>query len=300
MNLLPLLSKNQIKASSFVLAFFASLALAIIPVRAVAKSGDLDPTFNNSVVSEIPMPGGDFGTAHLVQNDGKHVIAGYRYGQYRSMALVRLNPDGSRDNTFGVNGVSTETPDSTPFTIDGFYQPIGIQQKSNGKLILAAEYTNWTIPSITFMQYNADGSLDSSFGVDGAITHEFSYDSIGFSAFASDSSGRLIIAGTVGDTFYETRDFILSRFNSDGTLDTLFGTDGVVRTDFGTATDTSSANDTLYSVVIQSDDKILAAGTNGKEFPVVVRYLPNGTPDASFSADGVYLGTNGFAFTSRT
>ena len=79
------------------------------------------------------------------------------------------------------------------------------------------------------------------------------------------------------------RDFALARYNSNGTLDTSFGTGGKVITDF-------TRDDSTFSVAVEPDGKILAAGmadvSRGYGF-ALVRYNSNGTLDASFGAGGI-------------
>ena len=78
-------------------------------------------------------------------------------------------------------------------------------------------------------------------------------------------------------------DFALVRYNTDGSLDTSFDSDGKVTTAIG------SANDSAFSVAIQSDGKIVVAGysDNGSNDDfALVRYNTDGTLDTSFDSDG--------------
>src|SRR6185295_14956103 len=78
-------------------------------------------------------------------------------------------------------------------------------------------------------------------------------------------------------------DFALARYNTNGFLDTSFGGDGKVSTPIG------SGNDQIYSVAIQSDGKIVVAGSsfNGTNFDIAIaRYLTNGNLDTTFNGTG--------------
>src|SRR5262249_23103687 len=98
--------------------------------------------------------------------------------------------------------------------------------------------------------------------------------------------GKIIAAGQA--TFSQTgRDFLLVRYNADGSPDSSFGTNGVVTTDFG------KRDDAIAAVVLPPDRKILAVGTTNiqKGFTyasqlVLARYLPSGALDTSFGNRG--------------
>jgi uncharacterized delta-60 repeat protein len=109
-------------------------------------------------------------------------------------------------------------------------------------------------------RYNTDGSLDTTFGGDGKVTTDFagsgSRDEA--HAVAIQGDGKIVAAGlaVVSGIF----DFALARYNTDGSLDTIFSGDGKVTTDF--AGDFDVAN----GVVIQANGRIVAAGFAGDDF----------------------------------
>lgn len=121
------------------------------------------------------------------------------------------------------------------------------------------------------------GALDPNFGVNGIASN-----AVGLSS-ASDvlvrSDGKSVIVGTAGAT--GAQDFAVTRFNSDGTVDTTFGTGGVVTTDFGGRDDQATAASLL------SDGRILVVGTSssvtgaGSEF-ALARYNASGSLDTTF------------------
>jgi uncharacterized delta-60 repeat protein len=104
--------------------------------------------------------------------------------------------------------------------------------------------------------YAAPGALDSSFGGDGRVTTDLSGHADFAGAIAIQADGKIVVAG--GSAF-DTRNpkFGLARYNSDGTLDSSFGGDGRVTTDF------TRREDAAYGVLIQPDGKIVAAGDAG-------------------------------------
>src|SRR5207244_2605376 len=127
----------------------------------------------------------------------------------------------------------------------------------------------------------APGDLDTSFDGDGVAEADFGVGVIA-QELAIDGSDRIVVAGTVYDA---THDFGLSRFLSDGSLDTGFGTNGFTQTDFG------GMDDDAFDVTLGPAGKIVAAGmsvdtVSRDELFSVARYRRGGLPDTTFDADG--------------
>ena len=129
----------------------------------------------------------------------------------------------------------------------------------------------------------APGDLDRSFSADGGVLTDFG----GFeeaSAVVVQPDGKLVAAGTafVGGN----RDFALARYQPDGSLDTGFGSGGLVLTDFGVGTDDGAA-----SLAIQPDGKLVAGGFSNAGSPgdfdfALARYNPDGSLDTGFGVGG--------------
>ena len=126
------------------------------------------------------------------------------------------------------------------------------------------------------------GDLDTSFGGTGIVITDIG-SSAGFAeSVAVQPDGKIIAAGHSEDG--ATSDFALVRYNTDGTLDTTFGGDGIVTTDI------SSDHNASYSVFVQEDGTLLAAGDSniGSNCNfAIVRYNQNGTLDTTFNGDGI-------------
>jgi len=98
---------------------------------------------------------------------------------------------------------------------------------------------------------------------------------------AIQSNDKIILAGSIGGT--GNQDFFLTRLNQDGSLDTTFGTNGYVRTDFG-------SDDAANDVAVDSQDRIIAVGSGGPKHDfAVARYTPNGQLDPTFAHSGQRL-----------
>jgi uncharacterized delta-60 repeat protein len=146
----------------------------------------------------------------------------------------------------------------------------------------------------------ADGDLDPAFGKGGVVMTDFNTSTDLANAVALQPDGKLVVAGTTyTDNDFSNEDFAIARYNTDGSLDTSFGNNGKVTTDFpGLAA-------VISAVVVQPDGKIVVAGgafplfTFAGDFKVA-RYNPNGSLDTSFGAGGIvttiFPGDGSFAF----
>lgn len=218
-----------------------------------------------------------------IQNDEKIVAAGYTIneGTY-NFAVVRYNPDGTPDNSFGTSGiVTTQIGPSNSLAYSLVLQ-------KDGKIIIGGKSSNGSNNDFCLARYNINGTLDNSFGTDGIVTTEIgtSTDVIETIAIQTNESGveKIIAAGQT----YNGRnsDFALARYNSNGTLDISFGTNGIVTTDI------DARNDVLMSILVQGDGKILALGYShyeGNSDFALARYNTDGTLDNSFSGNGIVI-----------
>ncbi len=188
---------------------------------------------------------------------------------------------GTLDTTFGNGGkVTTEFfHRSNPIA-----SAVATAITPNGKIVVAGTSYN----DFALARYNADGTLDTSFNGYGKLTTDFGgYDDEGNSV-ALQSDGKIVVAGFSNNGI--NNDFALARYNANGTLDTSFDGDGKLTTDFGGSIDEGN------SVAVQSDGKIIVAGSsyNGTNtYFALARYNANGTLDTSFDSDGKLTTTFG-------
>ncbi len=130
-------------------------------------------------------------------------------------------------------------------------------------------------------RYNADGSLDGTFGGDGTVAVDLGGTDIALGV-AVTPTGAIVAVGeaTVGGN----RQFGVARLLSNGARDPAFSGDGVATFDFGAAFERAEA------IVVQPDGKIVIGGwrqTATSDLGLVVRLTVDGAPDPSFSGDGV-------------
>lgn len=143
----------------------------------------------------------------------------------------------------------------------------------DGKIVAAGNAFNGQHYDFFAARYHPDGSLDPSFGSEGIIVTPFTVD-VWVNSAALDSDGRIIVAGE--RRLSPEPGVVLARYNTDGSLDTLFGTEGRV------VTPNSGGN----SMVLQEDGKIVVVGDLDENINLL-RYNEDGSLDTSFGVDGV-------------
>lgn len=207
------------------------------------------------------------------QSDGKIVVAGTSYNgnqyssDYTDFSIARYNTNGSLDKTFSGDGQLT-----TDFGNNEGVSSVAIQ--ADGKILIAGN-SNSAGDDIHFdlIRYNKDGSLDKVFHADQFIQNRFGFNESNANSLAIQKDGKIVISGYVATFTGEgTSSFLLMRFNTDGSLDSAFGDNGIV---------TDNDANLGYSIIIQSDEKIVVAGDS-----LLRRHNKNGTPDNTFSGDG--------------
>jgi uncharacterized delta-60 repeat protein len=232
--------------------------------------GTLDTTFNGTgrVLTDVGIASGDFGTAAVIQADGKIVVGGLSdaSGIPYDFSLVRYNPNGTLDLTFNTTGKVL-----TDFTGSGSYdtlQALAIQ--SDGKIVATGDSFANGRSNFAMARYTTTGILDGAFNATGKVLTSFASGNASAQDVVIQSDGKIVAAGSFDDGNREGPDFALARYNTDGTSDDTFNSTGRVVTNIG-------GFDVAYGVDIQPDGKIVAAGfsdVNGTSDFALLRYLP--------------------------
>lgn len=232
--------------------------------------GSLDTSFGTGGKIITPIGSGtDAAFAVAIQSDGKIVLAGYAHnGANYDFALARYNTDGTLDPAFGTGGKVT-----TPFGGGNDYA-FAMKIQSDGKIVVAGRASNGTDDDFALARYNPNGMLDTGFGAGGKVTTPIGSGNDYLTGLALQTDGKIVVGG-VNDG--AAQDFALARYNTDGSLDTSFGTGGKVITSIGNNADLANA------VVIQADGKIVAVGdrVNGQREFALARYNSNGSLDST-------------------
>jgi uncharacterized delta-60 repeat protein len=229
-----------------------------------------------------PAPGG-----LAVQADGTLIITGsvLNANGDTDFLVARFDTSGNLDASFDEDGWATTD-------LGGYDVVFSAAVQTDGK-ILGVGYSNQADNSdFALVRYNADGSLDPTFGTDGMVTTDLgSVEDRAFSV-ALEPDGRIVAAGFSLDPVTSFSRFAVARYTPDGALDSTFDGDGQVITAVGATTNHGVGGATAYSVAVQSDGKIIAAGTAASQQEdldlfALVRYNTDGSLDASFDADGI-------------
>ena len=236
---------------------------------AFADPGDLDATFGSG--GFVLGPNASQGRALVRQPDGKLVAVGFRIGSPNRFLVARYDDTGALDGGFGTGGI-VETVLGT-----GGASATAVALQPDGKIVVAGSYGNGPSDSqFAVVRYEADGTLDATFGTGGIVTVGGPTDENG-RGVAVQSDGKLVVVGTQWTGTAYT--FALARFETDGTLDATFGTGGWVT---GSGTEAEE-------VLIQPDGKLVVVGYKinvNRDF-AIARYEMDGTLDAGFGTGGM-------------
>ncbi len=250
--------------------------------------GTLDNTFGSGGRVRTDFPGlAAVPSSVVIQPDGKIVVAGGAFPLFTFLGnfeLVRYNPNGSLDRSFGNGGIVTTT-----FPEGSYASAVALQP--DGKIIAAGTvFVDFIIgessnTDFALARYNPDGTSDATFGNGGQVSTDFAgLEDDAFSVLIQ-PDGKIVAVGSANNpaTYY---DFAAVRYLSNGTIDTTFGVAGKVSTDFG-----DQNFDRARSAALQPDGRIVAAGfaisqNGGVQNFAVARYTSNGVLDTTFSGDG--------------
>jgi len=242
------------------------------------SNGAIDDSFGTNGIVTVNCQTECFEDGFVILPDGKILIAGEAsVSNVFNFAAFRLNANGSRDATWGTNGVVTiPVVNGSNFGHEIVVQP-------DGKIIIlgAAQRGTSNNYDIGIAQLNPNGSIDNSFGTNGVAVVVIP-NSSGFCRITEvrlQPDGKFMF---LYDSYGAGIDGV-GRINADGTLDTTFAAGGLLTVD----------NPFLWNVqglALQSDGKFILAtrkvsGGSALE-STVSRYNPNGTPDVSFGANG--------------
>ncbi|HZN65573.1 MAG TPA: PKD domain-containing protein, partial [Tepidisphaeraceae bacterium] len=302
----------------------ASFGHHTIAVHRYNPDGTLDPTFGDGGRVVLRQFSGLFSGPVAIQPDGRILAGGnamFRFlpdgsidatfgsrfghgvgaielapdgdifvgGRTDTMVLGRLNPDGTLDPAYGAGGkVVTDVAAN-----DGGVRDMALQP--DGKLVVVP-YGYPPTPSFLVMRFNADGSPDAAFDGDGRATVDFGYGTAVSMSVALAPGGSILVAGSSpalptapqpGGT-----DTVVARLTPAGALDTTFADGGRLRTaPVGPYNSGWPLEGMVRPIVrVLPDGRFLLGGSDNSNRAtwhyVVDRYLPDGTPDATFAPGG--------------
>jgi uncharacterized delta-60 repeat protein len=248
---------------------------------------------NGTVITPIGISNSSANSV-VIQSDGKILAGGQSFdGTNYNFTLARYTAGGSLDNTFGKAGIATTS-------IGLFISNISsLALQTDGKIIAAGFSTTGATRKIfTLVRYNPNGDVDTTFGQGGIVTTSLGGSRAGNIILISSTinsvnltnDGKIIAVGN--STTNDTSDFTLVRYNNDGSIDTTFGTHGIVITRI------RGTNSVARSAVLESNGKIIATGysNNGSNSDfTVIGYNPDGNIDSTFGTKGITMNTTGIS-----
>lgn len=268
--------------------------LALAAIVWAATAGTLDTAFGTG--GTVTDGGADAYYGVAVQSDGKIVAVGQGSDAGENYwRITRFDPDGDVDTAFGTNG------HVDLFQLDVTRGAFDVAIDANGKIVATGigfeeivsgngrKQKVETVGGAYVVRLNGDGSLDTGFGDGGkaltALTRP--------NAMALQSDGKIVVGGYAtagggggkgkkGGGGSSSDAFALTRLNTDGSVDTAFGSDGLA------LDDVSSNDEQIASLAIQSDGKIVVTGGRflaGADW-YLSRYDSSGALDTAFGTDG--------------
>lgn len=240
--------------------------------------GNLDATFGNGGLATTTQSFS--GTAKgALQPDGKIVIGATANVPAHVFGAMRFYPDGTIDDSFGVAGLAVANiPGGGSESLEG------IALQADGKILLGGYTQGGPDGDMAAARLLPDGTLDVSFANSGTLVLPVSANSDQVRAIQALTDGRILM---VGGAFQGVVPNITSHMTvvcllNDGTLDTSFGSNGVVILPI------SVGGDYAYACAVQSDSKILVTGYSGYPSTLTtVRLIEDGSLDSLFGLDGV-------------
>jgi uncharacterized delta-60 repeat protein len=258
----------------------AVTAVLLLTGVAQASPGGLDPSFggNGRVVTDLAPNQGGSNVAYAVASypNDKLVVAGTvsPSGSDSTFGLVRYLFDGSLDRTFGGGDGRVRTAFA-----EGSAGALNLAVQADGKIVAVGGISG---AALAVARYNSDGSLDETFDDDGRVTTNVPGRSpTNGAAVAVQDDGKIVVAGTSED------DFLVVRYESDGSPDETFGTDGVALVDLG-------GSEHSEAIALQPDGSIVVAGRTvqppeGDFVWALIRLTSAGLPDPTFGTAGAVM-----------
>ncbi|MCB1164967.1 MAG: hypothetical protein KDK33_02365 [Leptospiraceae bacterium] len=210
------------------------------------SDGSLDTSFGSGGTGAADFSSEDYLNTAVRRDSGGYLLAGSTYAGPSGyiVAIAAFDSSGNLDASFSGDGL---------FTLDlGMDDNIYALYPLFGGGLLAAGYSD---DDILLIRLNADGSLDSSFGNGGYVTIDIAGDIDDAKTIVVQWDGRIILGGDA--MVSGIQQFVLVRFNTDGSLDTSFGSNGIVTADLPAG----GFDFQLGGLVLQPDGKVVLSGT---------------------------------------
>lgn len=248
-------------------------AMCLLAANLHAQPAFLDSSFNNSgKLMYYPGSTAQGGTSFFTSGN-KLLVAGgaTSSGIIQNYFISSYDDAGNLVSSFGTSGITTDT-----FSYSTVNYITKLKEQADGKIVALGTTQNFSGGAIyqVIARFNANGSRDTTFGSNGFVKVPF----VATNDFDIQQDGKIVAGGSVDSFSYLTYGVI--RLNTDGTVDSSFGTNGIA-----TARFTGSTHDVVRAVGLQSDGKIILAGVSyftSSRLASMLRLTANGIVDSSF------------------
>lgn len=272
--------------------FHCLLVILTMSICALAQAPEVDLSFGSGTGLTLsdPTPEADSGKEVLIQSDGKIIVAGDVRTNVspRYFGITRFNTDGTLDTTFGENGIML-----TDFNASVSNEGVAAAAIQPDDKIVVVGYVSIFSPGegyFAIVRYNANGSLDTTFGNGGKVTKAFGNMHINEATDVTITpDGKIVVSGRY---FANGQNYQMGivRLNSSGVEEASM----VNQWGF-----TLGSSYVANAVRVQPDGKIVGAGvyhanqSGTNNDLVIVRFNPGGTIDQSFGTLGRYMPATG-------
>jgi uncharacterized delta-60 repeat protein len=212
-------------------------------------------------------------SAIALQSNGKIIAGGNSWGgeSYSELAFARFNANGSIDSGFGINGQTLDPMGSNDYDYLNF-----LTIAANGQILSGGYTLSNNLDYFTLVRIDPNGSLDSSFAADGNLLFYYPGASIGYIGAMVQNDGKIVVNGNTSEANIPN---FLARFNPDGSSDLTYGNNGMA---------TTNGN----AVVMQTDQKVVECtysivDSTGETEIMMSRYNSDGSPDLTYGTNGV-------------
>ncbi len=246
-------------------------------------NGELDRTFGDNGSVNFSEEKISYGYSLILLPDGSILAASENLLlEQWELGVTKLNSDGSTDLSFGVDGWAGL------HVGQGSYANEHMEVLGDGRIIVAASTWYSTSYDLTMLCFNADGTLDTTFGDSGLVRTDITgADHDRVTDITVQPDGKILVSGFVDPVDNSADEALLLRYMPDGSLDTTFGDGGIVHILPGTPN--FPLGSYLNELIVLDDGRILGTGTWGQSDGALIRFNEDGTLDDTFGQGGILL-----------
>lgn len=220
-------------------------------VARITASGTIDTSFDGDGIRQAAQSE-SFAT-FLPISGGKLLVGGARTGTADEFAVWQFTSSGALDTSWGTNGRVTQTTSKT----NRYHMVTALATDVHGRVVAGGDTFLKSEPYTGegwIMRFQPSGSADGEFGSGGKVQHVGSVGNDGVRDLAVQKNGRIAVLGTTDSP--AQGEFAVTRYHSDGRLDTEFGSAGSAKVDFHGGVEDAY----MWSIAVDAADRIVAVG----------------------------------------